>query len=79
MKVMLERFMSSAWALPSVSAYSVESVASTMARSVTGPAARVSATTRVSTAGEAASATRASGPATRAGISSHSNTQYTAK
>src|SRR3989344_331379 len=77
--VTLCRLSSSALALPRVSAYSVDSVVSTMARSVTGPAARVSATTRVSTAGEAASATRASGPATWVGRFSHTSTQYTAK
>ena len=53
----------SALALPRVSAYSVDSVARAMARSVTGPAARVSLTTRVSTTGEAAMAISASGVA----------------
>ena len=79
MKVSVPSLMRSACALPRVSAYRVESVASTMARSVTGPAARVSLTTRVSTAGDAASATTASGPAARSGTPSHSSTQYTAK
>ena len=77
--VTLWRLSSSALALPSVRAYSVDSVVSTMARSVTGPAARVSATTRVSTAGDAASSTSASGPATCVGRFSHTSTQYTAK
>ncbi|MNT50997.1 hypothetical protein D3C72_1879400 [compost metagenome] len=77
--VTLWRLISSALALPRVKAYSVDRVVSTMARSVTGPAARVSATTRVRTAGEAARATRASGPATCVGRFSHTSTQYTAK
>ncbi|MNV37467.1 hypothetical protein D3C71_1289880 [compost metagenome] len=77
--VTLWRLISSALALPNVKAYSVDRVVSTMARSVTGPAARVSATTRVRTAGEAARATRASGPATCVGRFSHTSTQYTAK
>jgi hypothetical protein len=51
-------------ALHRVSAYSVPSVDSTSARSVTGPAARVSMATRDSTAGDAAMASRASGSAT---------------
>ena len=57
----------------------MESVVSTIARSVTGPAARVSATTRSSTEGEAAMATSASGWATLAGVSSHNSTCETAK
>ena len=55
------------------------SVASVSARSVTGPEARVSMTTRLSTAGEATMAISASGFATGAGTPSHTSVQYTAK
>ena len=72
------RFSRPALALPQVSAYSVPSVASTMARSVTGPLARVSITTRVSTAGEATMATMASASATEGRTSIQISTQYTA-
>ena len=53
-----------ALALHSVSAYNVLRVDSTMARSLTGPDARVSMSTRDSTAGDAAMASMASGSAT---------------
>ena len=56
--------MTPARALTSVSAYKVLSVDSTMARSVTGPEARVSIMTRLSTAGDAAIATSATASAT---------------
>ena len=66
-----------ALALPRASAYSVDRVDSTRPRSVTAPAARMSATTRVSTRGEAAMATRASGPATSGAMPSQPSTRET--
>jgi hypothetical protein len=64
------RFITPARAVHSVSAYSVLRVDSTIARSVTGPEARVSITIRLRTAGEAAIATIASDCATSARTSS---------
>ncbi|MNS70849.1 hypothetical protein D3C72_1041990 [compost metagenome] len=54
-------------------------MASVMARSVTGPAARVSMITRLSTAGEATIAISAMGLATGSGRPRRINIQYTPK
>ena len=68
--VVSPRSMLRSMAVPAVSAYSVLSVASAMARSVTGPLARRSDTTRISTAGDAATDTTASARATGTSSSS---------
>jgi hypothetical protein len=77
-RLVSKRGIMPARALQIVSAYSVLKVDSTMARSVTGPAARVSMATRDSTAGDAAIASSASGSATLGRTSIRPSTQYTA-
>ena len=74
-RLVSKRGIMPALALQMVSAYSVLNVDSTSARSVTGPEARVSITTRESTAGEAAMASSASGSATVARTPISPNTQ----
>ena len=64
-------------ALHSSRAYSVLRVDSTMARSLTGPEARVSINTRDSTAGDAAMASMASGWATASRTPIQCMAQYT--
>ena len=66
-------------ALHSVSAYKLLSVDKASARSVTGPAARVSMATRDSTAGDAAMATNANDSATTAGMPKLLSSQRTPK
>jgi hypothetical protein len=59
-------------------AYSAPRLVSTIARSVTGPAARTSLTTRLSTAGEEAIAISASASATEGRTSIQRSVKYTA-